>query len=430
MFKKLLNYSIYLGVKGLLYPIGILPISWIHALGRTLGYLLYSFHAPFRKRSFSNLSLATRLSLSPEKIRKITLESLQSMAITGLEYPKLKRIKNLKKLVTLHQDPETAKLLQKSHSVVFFCSHQANWELLFLSATYQKLDGIAIGKPLKNHFLYDWILSIRERFGGKIIEPKNAFKEGLRALKQGKFIGIVGDQSLPSSYYSSPFLGRKAYTSPLPALLSYRTGKPVVFAEIVRNKAHYDIYFHAPIFPETNAPQEKETTRIMNALLHQLEESIVRRPGEWLWAHNRWKQEEANQVYYRYRHESIAVVLDLKPHQSFLLELRRIYPKAFIDLVTPQLGDPLIHDGNIFYYEKTPLEVISAYKYKMIFNLSLFNLTSLRRKGSVFKILSEKDLIALASEQSHHVDPNNIQEVLIKAISRKNSYWKEEFSAP
>ena len=59
------------------------------------------------------------------------------------------------------------------------------------------MPGVAIGRPVKNHFLYNWVVSMREKYGGKIIAPNQAIKEGLRGLKKGAFLGIVGDQGCP-----------------------------------------------------------------------------------------------------------------------------------------------------------------------------------------------------------------------------------------
>ena len=69
---------------------------------------------------------------------------------------------------------------------------------------------------LKNTSLYEWVVSIREKYGGTIIPPRQAIKGGLRALKQGKFLGIVGDQGMPESPYAFDFFGRRAWTTPCP----------------------------------------------------------------------------------------------------------------------------------------------------------------------------------------------------------------------
>ena len=98
--------------------------------------------------------------------------------ITFLEYPKLAREKNISRIATC-DNPETAlQLLSSDSGVIFFCGHQANWELFFLEGT-SRMNGVAIGRPIKNTYLYNWVQDLRQKFGGKIVAPKNALKEGL-----------------------------------------------------------------------------------------------------------------------------------------------------------------------------------------------------------------------------------------------------------
>ena len=113
------------------------------------------------------------------------------------------------------------------------------------------MPGVAIGRPIKNKLLYNWVTSIRQKFGGKMIAPQNAIREGLRGLKKGAFLGIVGDQGMPNSGFSSPFFGRNAWTSPIAAILSHRTGSPIMVATTHRSEGKYSIHYSEPIWPNT-----------------------------------------------------------------------------------------------------------------------------------------------------------------------------------
>ena len=147
------------------------------------------------------------------------------------------------------ENPETAdELYRQGQGIIFFCGHLSNWEALFLDGT-RRMRGIAIGKSIKNKRLYRWIVSIREKNGGKIIAPRNAVKEGLRVLRKGVFMGIVGDQGMPDSGYSFPFLGRRAWTTTAPALLAYKTHCPIIVATTRRVKGGYRIRYSDPIWP-------------------------------------------------------------------------------------------------------------------------------------------------------------------------------------
>jgi KDO2-lipid IV(A) lauroyltransferase len=217
---------------------------------------------------------------------------------------------------------------------------------------------------------------MRQKFRGKIVEPKQSVKEGLRALKKGTFLGIVGDQSLPDSGFSSPFLGRPAFTSPLPALLAHRSGCPILVATTIRKDGRYFIHYSDPIWPDKSKLMEEEIPRLMNASLHLVEEAIKENPGLWLWQHNKWKQQGPGRIKKQYRHDTMAVFLplDTEKVQKLVKELtvlREIYPTEFISFFIPEgviLPDNLSSE-NTFY--KNPFELKTKdYRFKLIFNFT------------------------------------------------------------
>ncbi|MFI5334441.1 MAG: lysophospholipid acyltransferase family protein [Chlamydiales bacterium] len=243
-------------LRALTFPFGFLSYTQIHTLGKWLGTLAYFCLPRFRKRALSNLALAETLTLSEKEIVRLAKSSFCNLMITCLEYAKLAREKEIARVARCINPEVATPHMQEGKGVIFFCGHQANWEILFLEGT-SRMPGVAIGRPIKNKLLYSWVQAMRQKFGGKIIIPKNAFREGLRALKQGSFLGIVGDQGMPDSGFSSPFFGRRAWTSPLPAILSYRTGRPIFVATTRRERGKYLITYSEPIWPDENQPMEK-----------------------------------------------------------------------------------------------------------------------------------------------------------------------------
>ncbi len=324
-----MHYISYLLFRCFTLPFSFLPYPTLHTLGRCLGWLIFHGYPKYRKRALSNLALATTLNLSPKQIKKLALAAIQSKSITALEYPRLSREKNIHSIVSC-ENPEVADQIMKSgKSIIFFCGHQANWELLFLEGSF-RMPGVAIGRPIKNRYLYRWVLSIREKFGGKIIEPKNAYREGMRALKQGQFVGIVGDQGMPDSGFSAPFLGRQAWTSPLPAMLSKRSGCPIIVATIRREEGKYKIHYSDPIWPKQDEGHDHQ----MEQVLDLFQESIRKRPHEWLWTHNKWKQQPPGRLKKQLRHDSIAFIFKTDP-TPYLSQIQELYPREHITLFTP-----------------------------------------------------------------------------------------------
>lgn len=417
----------YFFIRLFSFLLQIAPLSWIRYLGKQLGTLLYYLVPHYRKRALSNLSLAKRLLLSSQQQKEIAKQACQNLAIVSLEYGYFSRRK--KTLLSLHcKNPEIAqKLHDEKKGIIFFCGHLANWETLFLDGT-SRMKGMAIGKPIKNHRLYRWIVSIREQWGGKIIAPKEAIKEGLRALKKGTFLGIVGDQAMPSSNYSYPFLGRKAFNSTAPALLAYKTNSPIFVALVERSKKGYDISYSDPIWPNLQAPLEEEVPRMMDQALFLLEEKILKKPGEWLWQHNRWKQQTPKNVYKPFRHDSLLVILPQDPsdYLPHLQTFRTIYPLDFLILYAPLSckNEPLDFFDSIFFYERIEETLLQDQRPKIVFNLSGYSpLKSHFLKQSAFKVLTPSDLFQLSKPYLPTLLENDFSAILTRALCRPNTLW-------
>ena len=408
-----------------------MPYTWIQKTGRWIGSLAYYFMREYRKRALSNLALANDLALSEKELIRTAKKSFQNLAINCLEYPRLARETQLSRVITC-ENPEVAETLnKKGQGIIFFCGHQSNWEVLFLDGT-TRMQGIAIGKSIKNKRLYNWILSIREKNGGKIIAPRNAVREGLRALRQGIFIGIVGDQGMPDSGYSFPFLGRRAWTSTAPALLAYKTNSPIIFAATRRVKGGYRIRYADPIWPDLTQPVEEEVVRMMNKALTLLQESIKRSPGEWLWQHNRWKQQTPQILYKRFRQDCLCIILppeenrlqEILPHLSTLKE---IYPVNFLFLVAPTScrSHPLIEADEVIYYDRLEETLLNDHRFKLIFNFTDYHRVHTHyEKLSAFEVLNIPALKTLAEPHLPDSLRGNLSEVFKRALCKPGTIWQ------
>lgn len=357
-----INYLLFLTFT---FPLRLLPYRCLHWLGKPLGSLLFYAYPKYRKRALSNVALASDLRLTPPQIVQLAKASLQNLLITALEYPKLSSEKNIHRIATC-ENPETAQaLLSSGRSVIFFVGHQANWELLFLEGT-SRMKGVAIGRPIKNKWLYAWVTRLREKYGGRIIPPQNALKECLRALRTDTFVGIVGDQGMPNSGFCSTFLGRLAWTSPLPGLLAARTGAPIFVATIRREKGHYYIRYSEPILPAERSPED-----LMQEVLHLFERSIIKCPEQWLWVHNRFKQQLPGKIAKKLRYDAILCILP--PDQSLIDQLpllRQIYPTELIAALCPKDLCPHLPDIECIPYSTEKEMYLTDYRFKLILNFT------------------------------------------------------------
>jgi KDO2-lipid IV(A) lauroyltransferase len=393
-------------------------------MGNHLGIGLYWLSSRYRKRILSNLSLATRLSFDELSLHAMAKKVLQSMARAFLEFPKLLYEKDLRDIVTC-ENPEVAlRLIQQGQGVVFFCAHQANWELFFLDGT-SRMPGVAIGKQQKNRELYQFVLKVRTRFGGTIISPKQTMSEGVKAIKEGKFLGIVGDQGLPESSFSSDFLGAKAYSTTAPALICYRTGAPLIVATMTRSQDRYRITYSDPIYPNLDAPLKAEVHRMTSESLKLLEDSILQNPHEWLWVHNRFKLDTAQHVGHPFHHDTVLIIVESMKTVRYPM-VHAIYPKARLFFYSCDPADHSHFAAEVIdphTFEK------KEYRFKCVINLTNHKRLSKHfMKLAAQKVLERDDLDRLIKQRG--LNPRAMpDEKIVFAIARNPQPIYENYAS-
>lgn len=403
---------IYFIVRFLSALLSLLPRSWLLNLGKGGGVLLYHLHREFRKKTLTNLSIAFGNTYPQQELKRIAVDSFQNLAISALEFISLKGTKHLQR-IAYEGSSEAEALLEKKKGVVFLSAHQANWEIPFLAAT-ARFPGIGIGRPIKNKRLYRWVLSIREMHKGRIVMPKNALKEGFKALMGGQFVGIVGDQAYPPSSYSYPFFGTRAWTSTSPALLAYRTNSPLVVASTRREGKGFVINLSSAIYPDLTKPLKEEIPRLMDLAMHELEKSIEKTPGEWLWQHDKWKQQRVDYVKRSFRYAFILVILppEIEPYLPLIPLLRKIYPTAFLSFLLPAGKRLPCPEATCHYYRSEEDLFLWDYRYQMV--LDFYDRKKVRRhylKLGAFQALNLDKMKKISQA-------TDIKEVILKSLCK------------
>jgi len=412
MFINTLTYLLFRSVG---FFISLLSYKAIYRVGMVLGAVVFIFHRSFRKKAMTNLAICYGDKLDEKGRKRIARRSFQNIMITCLEFFRLKKSKgNIEEIVHLKNNPKVVELLEKGQGVIFLSAHQGNWEIPFIALT-EKYAGIAIGRPIKNKRLYDYIMSVRQMHGGTIIMPKQATSQGIKALKAGKFLGIVGDQAYPQSSYSYPLFGTRAWTTASPALLAYKTNCPIVVGTNRRIKGHYIVAGSDPIWPDLTKPLREEMPRMMDLAMQKLETSIKNTPHQWMWIHDRFKQQTINEIKRKYRFAFVLIILppDTTDYLATLSLLKRIYERSFITCFVPE-GVTIEEEGMTFKNYSTPEELlIRDWRFQILFDFA--DLKGVQRH---FKKLGVFEVLTLKKLQKH--GPNleqAIQQECLKTVS-------------
>jgi Kdo2-lipid IVA lauroyltransferase/acyltransferase len=281
---------------GLLHVLSLLPDFILFPVGTLVGYTGYQLDRRRRKVGMRNLAIAFPERDEQER-RRILRASYINHGRSAVEYIRLAGFfcQRLKTRVVYNDRLEYWRELLQSHSqkgLLVLTAHLGNFELLPAAhAMYgYQIDLVhhnqrfAAGEAVMTF--------VRERAGVKVMRNHTAARAVLRALRQGRTIGVTFDQNAKrSEAVFVPFFGEIASTSSGLARLAAITGAPVVPVFMVRqpDKRRHWIEIQEEIAMQRSgdagADIEENTRRLNKAV-----EDIVRRfPEQFLWTHRRYR---------------------------------------------------------------------------------------------------------------------------------------------
>jgi heptosyltransferase-2 len=297
----MLDFCIYLLYRAGSAIIGVLPLRFVFSLGKILGFSAWLALPKYRHLALRNLTIAFDPEKTPHEMRRLVHLHFQSLGanllcgvkLSAMPMEKVVRHIEVENIEAVHRQ------LRNGIPVVFVLSHLSNWELLAQlfphyigyvrnSTVYQKLG---------NRYIDAHVRRMRGRTGVELFDRSEGFHRAIELLRGGGAIGILSDQHAGDHGLWTPFFGRFASTSPLPALLAKRTGAALIAATIfTKGKARWRFVFT----DRFDAPGDSVQT-----LTAKANEIIARQirtaPEDWFWVHNRWKTPKPHFLLSRYK---------------------------------------------------------------------------------------------------------------------------------
>ena len=281
------------------FPLAVLPLRWSGKAGEILGLLLCHLWKSRRQIAIQNLQAATArgtvsISVPPEEVIRENFRNL------GRSFSEVIKIyygfgKPLIDSVAFEGTEYFHAAKAKNKGVIFLTGHCGNWELLAITSAARLSELSIVARPVDNPYLNNLVEKVRRRYGNGVIYKKGALRPIMRTLKNNGVVGILMDQAvIPEEGFVIDFLGMRAWTTKMPALIARKTGTAVLPAFIHRTDTGHTIriYPEVALSDADNAEQalREDTARFS----HFIESYIKEHPSEWLWIHRRWKRVNGN----------------------------------------------------------------------------------------------------------------------------------------
>jgi Kdo2-lipid IVA lauroyltransferase/acyltransferase len=180
-------------------------------------------------------------------------------------------------------------VLATGKPVLLVAAHQCNWEWMLLGLSLQlgyRVD--AAYKPLVNPWAEREMLTLRTRFGARLIPAKGLLPDIIKHRKDVRAIAMVADQEPTTSEHKhwTRFLNRETAFYMGAEEIARVTRYPAFFITMRRvSRGHYEMGFKPlSAVGEVLAPGE-----FTERYARLVEEQIRAAPPDWPWSHKRWR---------------------------------------------------------------------------------------------------------------------------------------------
>ena len=254
------------------------------------GKLFEAFGPIFRSKKLIKLNIQRAIpQINSSEIKDIVKNMWNNYGRTLSEYMFLKDFRNnkLKSNINIEGNDILEKIKLEKNPVIFVSGHFSNFELMAMEIEKSGINLSAIYRPLNNFFLNVLMERIRKKYicKNQIKKGTGGVRELLRLYKKGYSIALMIDQRV-SEGIKSKFFNDDAFTTTIPAQFIKKFNCKVVPIYIER---YNDINFNIKIEKPIEFSKGTSTEKITRDLNIWLEKTILKKPGEWIWSHNRWK---------------------------------------------------------------------------------------------------------------------------------------------
>lgn len=258
-----------------------LPLPALHAIGSSLGWLVYLVSSSYRNRLKANIDRAGYGEHRSTAIAE-SGKSILELAFVWCAPPQ-----QVLATATIENWALAQAALDARQGVIFLTPHLGCFEII-AQAIAAQTPLTALYRPPRKAALKPLIEQARAR-RNLTLAPANlgGVRTLLKTLKKGAAIGLLPDQ-VPQHGEGvwADFFGKPAYTMTLPAKLHQMTGAPIIlsYAERLPNGRGYVIHF-VPCDQALGESADQQA-RAINAAMERL---IARCPAQYFWSYNRYK---------------------------------------------------------------------------------------------------------------------------------------------
>lgn len=261
--------------------------------GAVVGSIAFALLGHRRRVAMENIQRSLGPTVAPAESQALARDAFRQLGRSFLEFlalPAQKPEAILARVEFVGWEPIFERV-RAGKGGVMVTAHFGNWELMGAAFGIRSGGRVKYLLPAQTNEGADRYLNeVRRRLGIEPLTIGYGMRSGLRALREGSFLGMLPDQDARKAGIHVPFFGRPASTHTGPARLAVRTGSPIGVGLLERiGRGRFRAKLWSLLVPEPGAPEEAEVERLTRAMTSVIEAAIRERPDHWYWIHRRWK---------------------------------------------------------------------------------------------------------------------------------------------
>jgi Kdo2-lipid IVA lauroyltransferase/acyltransferase len=281
-------YFIFLTI---LFLTKILPRQFGYWLALRLSY----FQARKDKNGFSSVQDNLRYiykysgkTVNDKEIKRKALEVYRNFGKYLIDYFYFTPMtsKQLKKYVSFVGEEYVKEAVSKNMGTILLTAHFGNWEIGAGTLTTAGYSITAVVLEQHNDQAGILLNLMRMKRGMGVVSLGNAGKIILRKLKEKHNIALMIDRDYSNKGEKFDFMGKMAYMPSGPARLAIKTGAPVVFGRMSRQKGdNFLLDMCPPIYPENHT-----FDTLQKEICKTLEKIVLEYPEQWYIFYDFWNE--------------------------------------------------------------------------------------------------------------------------------------------
>lgn len=283
----------FAGYRSAIWSVRSLPEAASSAAARAVATAYWRAGSRHIRFACTNLAIALP-ERSPAEHTAIGRTSFQNFAQSLVDLTRSEHW-SLADLLAMHEftgQEHLERALARGRGAIVLTPHMGNFEFGIRALSASGFKVTAVARKARNPLVDQWLSRRRQEGGAEVIDHRGAARQILRALRGGRIVPLLNDQYVRRHQgVWAPFFGLRASTSPSAAILSQRSGCPVVPMYTIRvGSDRHRIVISEPIDPPARATDRAaailDATTRYNA---RLEAMIRESPTQWMWGHRRFR---------------------------------------------------------------------------------------------------------------------------------------------